>query len=396
MGICFEKCLRVRIGITSQPDFTAVNSAPPAEQSESAESGSNRSAKERAGMKYYYAGLIAFVIALGFFTISIAGGTVLWFFLYVRLFRSKVFEKNVWHHLKFILPFAAIIAFYLLMRSYFNARSQLFQDAMTRIVASRPDLSLMEGLDVFVNPLPGLYLTAMEKLLPYFSNHSLIVLGLFALLFIKEIVIRKKEILVVFMWLTFAILTLALAVIGRVYYIFKGVGFVETLLFPWYFCYPIAGVSIALGLILRPTPSMERWARRSSALTRAALFVCVIFLLSALNVNNLRNIRINTTQIGKQNERFHRLVMRYRDSMKSFLQSDDYSPNGDFLFVDSLVDNEKMYPLNWAVTQRDIFNLYFPHITNIEFVGPWTILNERATLRHYYIWTSESIAIGST
>jgi len=293
-----------------------------------------------------------------------------------------------------VLSFIAIIALYLALRSHFNAESRMFQDPLTRLVATMPELSLADGIDVLLHAPPKFYSTAVKRMLPYFSERFLVVLALLALLLAKELVFRRREIHTVFMWLAFAVLTLAMPVIGRIFFIFKGTGFIDTILFPWYFCYPIAGVSIALGFLLRPTPSLEKSILRASPVTRAVLFASIVCLLAALNVGRGRAIRVNTSQIREENARFHGLVMRYKDSMASFLQSADYSPDEDFQFMALFVDNSKEYSLNWALTQRDIFHLYFPHVENIRFMDGGMIVKENISQQDCYIWTPETVTTG--
>lgn len=293
--------------------------------------------------------------------------------------------------MKIILPFLAIFAVYLPMRFYFNIKSREFQDPMTRFVSAQPELSLADGIEVIRTAPPEFYSTAMERLLPYFSQHYIVVLAVLAVLLAKELAFRRKEAHRVFMWLTFALLTLAMPVVGRIFFVFKGEGFVETILFPWYFCYPIAGVSIALGLLLRPTPSLEKRIAGSSAVTRIFMLALAAALLVALNFGNAGQIRTSASAIAEENRKFHELVNRYRRSMTSFLQSSSYSSGQEYYFLDDLVGKKEEYPLNWAVTQRDIFHLYFPHAETIQFFNRLTFLGERKPPPEYYIWTAETV-----
>lgn len=393
MSLCFERFVKVNTDPDAQPGErgSTVDSKGEGSNDQEAVSPSAAIAEvpslrlQTWRMGPYYLGLLCFAIALGFFTVALAGAVVIWLFMCWRIIRARGFKRDFRFQMRIVIPFLAILMIYLPLRSYFNVKSRPFQDPLTRFMWGKPEVPLERGVDIIVNAPPEFYSTAVKRMLPYFSEHYWIVLFFLALLFIKEVIYRRKETHTVLMWVGFALLTLAMPVVGRIFFIFKGVGFVETILFPWYFSYPIAGISIALGLLLRPTPSLERSIAKSSPVIRLSLFALVIVPLIALNLGNARAINTNTRFFLKENHKFHQLVMQYESSMASFLQSSAYSSEEKCEVMDDFVGDKEEYPLNWSVTQRDIFNLYFPHVENVRFITKWHRRPE------FYVWTPETV-----
>ncbi len=393
MSLCFDRFVTVNTDPDIQPGEGAVTA-------DSKESGGNgkeaaspsvatagvHSARLQAWrMSPYYLGLACFAVGLGFFTVALAGGVVIWLFLCWRIIRARGFKRDLRFQMRIVIPFLIILVIYLPLRSYFNVKSRPFQDPLTQFMWGEPEVPLERGVDIIVSAPPEFYSTAVKRMLPYFSEQYWIVLLVLALLLIKEVIYRRKEIRTILMWVAFALLTLAMPVIGRIFFIFKGVGFVDTILFPWYFSYPLAGVSIVLALLLRPTPSLERAMARSSPVIRVSVSFLIIVLLVVLNTGNARTIHANTTLFLEENRKFYEVVMRYRSSMTSFLQSSSYSPDGKYELLDDFVADKDEFPLNWSVTQRDIFNLYFPHVETIRFITRWHRRQE------FYVWTREAV-----
>jgi hypothetical protein len=394
MSIDFEKFVRANktSGFQAEsclPQTFRCSSVRPSEDERTTESDGNSTAlPERhgfQGLKHYGYGLAWFTIALGFFTVALIGGAVIWLFMYVRLFWTKEMVRSWRHQVKIVLPFITIVAVYLSMRFYFNAQSRPYQDALTQFVVSKPAVPLTEGLSVLLNPPTGFYTTALQRLIPYCSEYYFIIVGVFALLLIKEFMLRRSQFHVVIMWLLFAVLTLAVPIVGRVFFLSKGVVFVETMLFPWYFCYPIAGISIILALLLRPSPLLERAIAGYSAITRFFAGAAVLALFGVLNYSNAVGIRATALDVREANLRFDQLVSRYRDSMTSFLHSASYSTEEEYYFQNMQADTGKAYPLNWMVFQHNIFQLYFPDTGNVKFFHVFWLPNE------YYIWTPEAV-----
>lgn len=336
-------------------------------------------------MKYYYAGLACFAVGLGFFTIALAGGAVVWGFAYARLLHERDFRRSLRFQTKTVLPFVAIIAAYLLMRSHFNEVSRPFVDSMTQIVMDRPGATPARALSA-VGELPvEFYGAAVERMMPYFQERYIIVLAFLGLMLVKEIAFRRKEAGVILMWLVFALLTIAFPTVGRLFFIFKSSGNLEDLLFPWYFYVPVAGISIALGLLLRPPPSVEEAVAGCSIVTRGLLFASVAVIIAALNFGNVREIRTVIPELREENQRFNGLLMEYKSSMTSFLHSPAYSSEREYYFKHNLLSGQSEFPLAWYVMQHDIFYLYFSDVKNIHFV------NERQYRGDLYFWSPDGI-----
>jgi hypothetical protein len=320
-------------------------------------------------LSYYYAGLLCFAIGLSFFTIALAGGAIVWAFMYSHLLREKDFRQNVRLQAKAVIPFVAIIAVYLLMRSHFNELSRPYLDSMTHMVMAQPDVSLSQVLTSIVGLPLKFYASAARQAMPGFNVHYIAILVLLALLLSKEIAFRKRAAGEALMWLGFATASIAMPAFGRMFFVLKGSGDIENLLFPWYFYVPVAGVSIGLGLLLRPPPFLEKKAEEFSPLRRAVLFVLVVAILATLNFNTAKEIKTFIPPLVEENRRFNELLTRYRSSMASFLESPAYSPERQYYFKDRASADTDEFPMSWYVIHHDIFYLYYPDMKNIHFIG---------------------------
>ncbi|NQU08702.1 MAG: hypothetical protein HQ583_09080, partial [Candidatus Abyssubacteria bacterium] len=116
MSICLERFLRNNEYAGSPADENCGN---PSNAISDSSSVASPSGTHPGNFRYYYAALVSFAVALGFFTISISGGTVIWLFMYARVLRAKKFRQNLGYHLKIIIPFLVILAVYLPIRSHF-------------------------------------------------------------------------------------------------------------------------------------------------------------------------------------------------------------------------------------------------------------------------------------
>jgi hypothetical protein len=336
-------------------------------------------------LQYYYVGLLFFALGLGFSTIALAGGIVIWGFTYVRLLRERSFRQSLDLQAKTVLPFIAVISAYMLMRSHFTDLSRPYLDSMTGLVMDRPNVGLIEVMKVIAKLPVEFYTSAIEQTLPYFKSHYIIALAILALLLVKEIVFRKKEGGVVVMWLGFAALSIAMPSFGRLFFILRGGGAVENLLFPWYFYIPVAGVSIALGLLLRSPPALEKKAEGFSTLRQTLLLSLVVAILAALNFSAAKEIRAFIPPLIDENARFNNLLGEYKRSMGSFVQAPAYAPDRQYHFKDTVSAGQGEFPMSWHVMQRDIFYLYFPDMKNVRFISGF---------RHHgdlYFWSPDGI-----
>jgi len=399
MSVCFEKLLSPSKALSIEPDeglekSADKNGASPGTEPETPEALPSTRAltdltlrPDPTPLKYYYLGLACFVVALGFFTNALSGGAVVWAFAYARLLRRREFRRSLRRQAKVVLPFVAIVAAYLLMRSHFNEISRPYVDTMTQLAMGRPEVTLPHAFDAIRNAPREFYSTAIERMLPYFPQRRYLILGILVLLLAKEMIFRRREAHVVLMWLVFALAVLAMPVVGRIFLVFKGTVTVDRILFPWYFYYPFAGVSVALGLLLRPPPFMENWRISRSMSARLLIFVMVAGALTSLNFDRAKEIRTVGPRLAGENLRFHYLMMQYKRSMKTFLRSPAYSPEREFYFQNTLAAKPKEFPMTWFVMQHDVFYLYFPHVKNIHFIiSGWQYHGD------LYMWSPDTIA----
>jgi hypothetical protein len=336
--------------------------------------------------KYYYLGLLSFTIGLGFFTTAFFGGVVIWLFLLARLsFKEGI--KGIWqNHARIMLAFLSIVLIYLVLRTYLNDRYFPFQDTTFQGGSLKPPLPSEEKMLVIKGLWPEFYLYVARLLVPYFPRHYPWVYVFLSLLIAKELLYRRKQATFAAAWLVFGLLTLALTAFGRIFYVLGLLGDVHYALASWYFYYPAAGVSIALGLLLRLPPSLEKIAAKSSKGTRVALLGMTLALLTALNYNNIRTARNVIDGWAKEDLKFNRLVTQYRDSMTSFLGSSDYSSDGEYYFVDLLAAPASEYRSGWFVMQHNLFQFYFSRFRNISFVS------EQQAKPDVYLWTPQAVS----
>jgi hypothetical protein len=336
-------------------------------------------------MKYYYAALACFAVGLGFFTIALVGGGIVWAFAYARLLREGDFRRSLRLQAKVLLPFMAIVGVYLLMRSHFNEVSRPYIDSMTDLVLARPGVTPAQALEALANLPAGFSATLLQRVTPFYEEYYLAAILALGLLLVKEIVVRRKEAAVALMWLCFAVVTIAVPAGGRLFFVLRGSGAVENVLFPWYFYVPVAGVAIALGLLLRPPPGIEKKLEGLSTLRRGLLSVFAIAIIAALSFENANEIRAAIPGLALENSRFDELLTEYESSMESFIESPAYSPERQYYFKDDISGGMSEFPLSWYVMHHDIFYLYFPARKNVHFISGF---------RHHgdlYFWSPDGI-----
>lgn len=340
---------------------------------------------EPASFAHYYVGIGCFAVALGIFTNALVAGTIVWAFAYGRLMRRYSW-REVRTQIRIVFPFVALVAAYLALRNYFNERYFAYQDTVFQTYSAVGPLTLAEKLSVVKGEAPAFLRRVAQLLLPYFPRHYLAAYSVIAALIAKELAVKRRESHVWFMWLCFALVTLAVPLAARVSLITKIYGSIYYLVSPWYFCYPMAGFSIGLALLLRPPMFLDRKLEAASSWSRMALLGVVLLSLALLNVGNIRRIRTEAAQSRRENLLFSRVVEKYRESMSSFLSSPGYSSSNMYYIKDGPVADPKLYPSGWTVMQHDIFYLYFPGVKNIEFVWP-----ER-WISGLYLWTRGGVA----
>ncbi len=342
--------------------------------------------KQRSPLKYYYVGLACFAISLGFFTLAFFGGLVVWLFMYWRIARERAFKTIPRAHMRMALPFLVISIVYLALRSYFNAKYLSAQDTVFQMVTSIP-LSVPQRLTILRNLRPVFFVRAARNMTPYFPDYYPIVLAVLAVLFVKELIIRRKQARATLMWVAFTLLTLAITIGGRIFNHFRLFGTTDGALVIRYFCYPFVGMSIVLGLLLMPPPFVEKAIARVRVGTRAILSLVIVATLIAMNFNNAKSLRIKADFQAQLNAKFYQLVTEYNESMTSFLNSSAYSADQRYSFKDMLAANFYEYPSGFTVMHHNLFQLYFPHVRNIYFV---TQSNQNKKL---YVWLPEEVRL---
>ena len=399
MSVCLERLLESRsVPSLPNPPETSGGDAPSHAAAKGTDDGGGRasvpSTKDLTDitlrptewkMKFYYAALACFAVGLGFFTIALVGGGIVWAFAYARLLREGDFRRSLRLQAKVLLPFMAIVGVYLLMRSHFNEVSRPYVDSMTYIVMERPDVTPARALEAVADLPIDFYATLLQRTTPFYEEYYLAAIIVLGLLLVKEIVVRRKEAAVALMWLGVTAMTIAVPVVGRLFFVLKGSGNVENLLFPWYFYVPVAGVAIALGLLLRPPPRLEKKLGGFSALRRGLLSALVVAILAALSFENANEIRTFIPGLVRENQRFHGLLTEYESSMASFLESPAYLPERQYYFKDGVSAGTSEFPLSWYVLHHDIFYLFFPDRKNVHFISGF---------RHHgdlYFWSPDGI-----
>jgi hypothetical protein len=261
-------------------------------------------------LKYYYLGLLCFALGLGFFTMSLACGTVIWGFMYARLLRERDFRKNLRLHAKIALLFVALCGAYLLMRSYYIEMSPPYIDSTISVGINGREIFSPDSV-MAITELPAeFWQSVFKQALPYFEeyygvfeDYYGVAIVLLALLFVKEIVYRRKGAGVAAMWLCFSMVSIVMPAFGSLSLALRSGGGGNALFFPWYLYFPVAGISIALGLLLRPPPAVEEKAGDFSKLIRASLYALIIAILVALNYGTAKEIRAFVPSLVDENRR---------------------------------------------------------------------------------------------
>ena len=348
--------------------------------------GTTPSSAAAPDLKYYFAGLVSFAIGLGIFTNALFGGTVIWLFAYARLLLNKKPRRPLGYHLKIVAPFFLTIAAYLLLRYHFGKKYFAIQNTLFHLIKASDSLTFQEKMAALAGLPLDFFLNIVKQLSPYFPQYGIVFLLFLALLLGKQFAFRKRETHAPVMWLAFALATFLTLGIRDIFLYVTLPGPIDPALPSRYLYYPLAGISIALGLLLRPSPSLEETIAKTSARTRTTLAVVAAMLLLSLNVGKIADIRAQSFRFATENRRFHGVVAEYRESMAAFLRSPAYSPDRQYHFRLTPAVDAREYPSGYAVMQSDIFKMYFPKVPNIHFTYPD---EEKASV---YVWKPEAVA----
>jgi hypothetical protein len=339
---------------------------------------------KRMDLTYYYAGLGCFVVGLGLFTNALVGGAVIWLFMLVQMVKQSS-SKGIRASLHIVVPFVGIVVGYLCLRGVLNNTFFVYQDALFQTYSTMQPTDFERNISILKSLTPQFFAALSRQALPYFSRHYLGVYLLLILLLAKEVMIRRKQSFVISMWVCFALATLVIPIIGRIPLMTRIYGSAYFALSPWYFCYPIAGLSIALALALRLPASIETMFRGLHVWTRVVSLAAMLVVLALLNSGNIKRIRFEAIQTSRENLLFAHVVKRYTEAMSAFLESPAYSLSDEYYMKDLPVVDADVYPSGWSVTQENVFSLYFPDAENVKFVR-----NEGET-PNLYLWTRGSV-----
>ena len=363
MAVCFEKFCDSGNSSEDSSGPDAAGYSPPMP-------GHPDEWNDPPSLKYYFAGLASFAIGLGIFTNVLFGGAAVWLLAYIRLLLRKTTARTLRYQLKVVLPFISIVAVYLLLRHYFIKMYFSIQNPLFQMVKASDSLTFYEKV-VALTDLPlEFFLNTLKQLSPYFPQYGILFLVFLALLLGKDLAFRRRETYAAATWLSFSLATFLIAAARDAVLYVTLPGPINPAMPSRYLYYPLAGISIALGLLLQPPPSWEDRVKRASARAHIVLVVIVALLLSLLNYGKARDIRHQALRFRTENLRLHQVVTQYRSSMTEFLSSPDYSPDREYHFKLAPAVDAREYPSGYAVMQSDIFHMYFPHISNVRFTYP--------------------------
>jgi hypothetical protein len=379
MAVCFEKFFDLGNSLEDSSAPDAAGSSPPMPEHPDEQN-------DPPNLKYYFAGLASFAIGLGIFTNVLFGGAVVWLLTYLRLLLSKTTARTLRYQLKVVLPFILLATTYLLLRHYFIKIYSSIQPPLFQMIKASDSLTFSEKVVALADLPLEFFLSALKQLSPYFPQYGILFLVFLALLLGKDLAFRRRETYAAVIWLSFSLSTFLVAGVRDAVLYVTLPGPIDPAMPSRYLYYPLAGISIALGLLLRPPPSWEDRVKLSSARARIALAVIVVLLLSLLNYGKAQNIRHQALRFRTENLRLHQVVSQYRSSMTEFLSSTDYSPDREYHFKPVPAVDAREYPSGYAVMQSDIFHMYFPHISNVRFTFP----QEQGA--GIYIWNPGAVA----
>ncbi len=386
MSICLDKFIE-------QLRDTASLSFPVGKQPEGDEGSANRPLETQSGvralpyrppLRYYYAGLASFVVGLGIFSLTLFAGVALWVYMYTRLLFIEKLRKRFWFHAKAILPFLVILAAYLMLRSYFNHKYYYYQIWWGMRLASPTEMPNM-GL---VAAMPKeFYLAAAKRMLPVQTKYYVPVLVLLGLLLIKELAFRWREAHVPTFWSILGLMTLAISVSGRIILRLVIAPVLGSVLEWRLFCYPVAAMSIVLGLLLRPPPFLERATSRLPGIVRGLVCTAFVGTLFVLTIGNAKTIEALADVKKEEQMQFYRVATQHKESMTLFLHSSRYSPGNKFFILNGPVAPFDKFPAGMFVAKDDLFQLYFPRIQNIHFVNQV----QADEYKELYVWTARAV-----
>lgn len=338
----------------------------------------------RPPLRYYYAGLLSFLIGLGIFSLTMFAGVALWFYMYVQLTFIEKVRKPFWFHVKVILPFFIILAAYLMLRSHFNYKYYYYQ---VWWVMHSPGPSQIPNMAVVASMPAEFYLTAAQRILPFQTTYYVPLIVLLGLLLAKELAFRWKEVHAPIFWLMLGLMALVISVVGRLPLRLMLSPSVATILEWRLFCYPVATVSIAVGLLLRPPPFLERAISRLPRIGRGLLCAAIVGIFFVLSIGNAGTIKSLGTVKKQDQMKFYQVATQHKASMSLFLHSPQYSSENEFFILNGPLAPFAEFPAGMFVRKNDIFQLYFPHIKNIHFADQ----KEGQEDEELYVWTPSTV-----
>ncbi|MHC4356260.1 MAG: hypothetical protein ACYS0H_26450 [Planctomycetota bacterium] len=353
-----------------------------------AQNACEKNQKSKAGISRslndYFAGIAFFILSIGFFTIGFVAGIIVWPHMYIRLYRKPVFRREAGYlRTKIILPFFAIAVLYIIAWSFLILR---FRRDRFPLLSS--PISLKEKILMLVHISPDFLLTALRGMVPYFQQHYVFILGLVVILLAWHIVSKTKWASQIMFWLIFAFLILAFPVVSRYPSILKHFGDPIFALGSRYYYFPLAGISIALGLLFAPFCSLKGIAQNVGRTSRLVLGIVFVVALFALNLENIVKIRHAIKERAEANLAFHGRIQEHRNAMDAFLHSSSYRPDETYYFIDSEAASVFRYPSSLFVRKSDLFYLFYSQYRNIQFVAGNDQGNERT-----YVWTPETVVV---
>lgn len=310
-------------------------------------------------LKYYYAGLVSFMLALGLFTNALAGGVLIWIYLCVRVYKANLYKRIPRFTLRIILPFLSILFAYAVTCFQVTAVNPLLQgvgsDHWSGFFTDR--IGAIAGLPF------DFYSTAAGRFFPFVEEYKFLGLILFFLLLLRESRRKPQHARLALFWFVFAFLTFAFPSIGRINVVLEMThGSHAPLVDHRYFSFAVAGTCIAFGLLLSPPSLLQKGTASSGSAARTGLLVLVCATLLALSFVDAVKIRKEAIFRVEEERVFHQTVMQYVAMMDSFLHSPMYSPEEEFYSENS---EFLCGPAGYFVSKRDVFKMYFPHVKNV-------------------------------
>jgi hypothetical protein len=384
MSICFDAFAKTLDEDTPEhsPTWNASQGSQVSAALRPANHGATVSAAPKTSLKFYYRGLLCFLVSLGFFSIAAFAGIGVWLYLYARLLWKRKLGGSVSLHLRIILPFVGIVTGYLLLREYLNSKYFLYQTSWAmRYVES----TFADNVRAVTSMSPDFYLAAIQRMLPFPARHYVLVLCVFSLLLLKGIIFKMRETYIAAFWLMLGFMMFAIPLVWRIHINLLLAPWIDSILHWRFFCYPVAATSIAFGLLLSPPLFLSRNGARRFPFSRILPWAVLGAAVLTLNVGNARTISSMAAYRKQEHLKLYQRTLQYRTSMTRFLNSPTYSPEQVYHFQDGPAAPFPEFSAGLFVRKKHLFKLYFPRITNVHFDG------DRETGHTLYLWTPQAV-----